>query len=53
MNVGRKKCVASAPWLVTVPIVCTSRLPSFVNLKIAWRKSSTIQTCFSGSYGLM
>ena len=32
MNVGRLKCVASAPFWPFVPIVCTSCLPSFENL---------------------
>src|ERR1700730_9965695 len=34
-------------------MVCNSFLPSFENLKIALRPSSTTQTFFSGSYGLM
>jgi len=49
MNVGRLKCVPSAPSWPGVPIVCTSRLPSLENLKIACEWSSTTHTCFSGS----
>ncbi len=34
-------------------MLCTSSLPSFVNLWMTCLWSSTIQTCFSGSYGLI
>ena len=53
--VGRRRRVRSSlsPNSSSTPIVCTSCLPSCVNLKITWRMSSTTQTCRSGSYGLM
>ena len=37
----------------SVPIVCSSFLPSLLNIRITWWPSSMAHTRFSGSYGLI
>ena len=52
MSVGRLKLFGPRPGTPRSPMVFTS-LPSLVKTLISCMSSSTIQMCFSGSYGFI